>query len=227
MEYLEHLPVDYGKDPEARHPLLMYFHGWTHSKQFGDGTLRVMDEVSMVQVLRGDRWDERQPFVVLMPQQCRNEVDTLQIQLEHAFIEWAQRVYRIDPNRIYIAGLSAGGWAAWEYVRLYPNEVAAAVPMAAGGRWDLACGFKDVPIWAFHAQNDATVSVNDTLATINALEACNPPPAQRPRLTVYATGGHVVDDETFDQSALGTGVPEHDAYNPDIYTWLLSHQRRR
>ncbi len=227
LEYLEHLPVDYGKEPEARYPLIVYFHGWGHSKDFGDSTLGLMDDVSMAQVLRGDGWDESQPFVVLLPQQCWNGVASAEIHLEHAFIEWAQRVYRIDGNRIYIAGLSAGGWAAWEYVRLYPNEVAAAVPMAAGGRSDLACGFKDVPIWGFHAEDDDVVPVNDMLTMIEALDACNPPPAQRPRLTVYASGGHVVDDETFDQSALGTGLPEYDAYDPDIFTWLLSHQRRR
>lgn len=225
LDYIEHLPLDYGRDEAARYPLLVNFHGWGHSKNFGDGTLDVMDEVSLVQVLRGDRWDESRPFIVLLPQQCWSDVDPPDIEFEHSFLQWAQRVYSIDPNRIYITGLSAGGWAAWEYMRMYPNEVAAAAPMAAGGRRDQgqACGYKDVPVWGFHAIDDDAVPFQDMAATIEELRRCDPPPAEPPRLTAYETGGHIIDDDTFDLSGLGQGSPDYDRYDVDIYSWLLEH----
>jgi predicted esterase len=128
------------------------------------------------------------------------------------FITYALANYDVDPERVYLTGLSCGGFAAFEYIAEFgASQVAAAVPIAGEGRpaWDTAmCDLGDVAIWAFHGDADDVVDPAGSIEPMTNLMAC--PSARDPRLTVYPDVDHDSWTQTYTLSA-----------GHDIYSWLL------
>ena len=75
----------------------------------------------------------------------------------------------IDENRIYVLGLSMGGWGAWDAISRRPNFFAAAVPICGGGDPEQAIYFKDVNIWAWHGEEDNVIDVKKSQDMVQAL----------------------------------------------------------
>ena len=131
----------------------------------------------------------------------------------HDFIAYALTAYDVDPSRVYVTGLSCGGFGLWEYLAKYgDSQVAAAVPIAGEGRpaWESAgCALGAVPIWGFHGLLDDVVNPAGTIDPIQGLQAapCADPDAL---LTVYPDADHDSWTRTY---ALGADV--------DIYSWML------
>ena len=69
-----------------------------------------------------------------------------------------EREFSIDTNRIYITGLSIGGWATWDLVTRFPNKFAAAFPQSGGVDTSKAKLVAQTPIWCYHGRNDNTVT---------------------------------------------------------------------
>lgn len=80
--------------------------------------------------------------------------------------------YPIDKNRIYITGLSMGGLGSWYLLMNNPNRFAAAIIMSGAADPQMACQIKNVPIWAFHGDIDATVPVEGSRKMIKAISNC-------------------------------------------------------
>lgn len=93
--------------------------------------------------------------------------------------------YKIDENRIYITGLSLGGNGTWVQLADNPKLYAAAIPICGWGAGKFE-GFKNVPIWAFHAADDPTVKVNGTDDAVKAVRTAG----GNPIFTRYEKGGH-------------------------------------
>ena len=227
MGYYERLPIHYGDDPGKRFPLIIYVHGAGEvgsnlNLLAGIGTQGVTENRDTTALIDPDQDSGKQPFVVLWPQRCAQVVVATELR---AFIAYAANSYSVDPARIYLVGLSAGGAQIWSYLESYQDQVAAAVPMAGIDITRDPCAFKDVPVWAFHAVDDDRVPASNSINVINKLRTCNPAPRERPKLTMYPAGGHVIDTPTLTLTALGTGWSSFDLYQPDIYTWLLQHHR--
>jgi poly(3-hydroxybutyrate) depolymerase len=222
-EFVEHLPSDFGKDEISRYPLLIVNHGWGHSKRYdASGSMSAIHGQAIVNMLEQNRWDESLPFIVLVPQRCWSDVGDAQINMLNNFVQWAIRNYSVDTSRIYMTGLSMGGWVTWEYLRLFHGVVAAAAPMSGGG--SLSCDIDDTPIWAFTARDDATVPFTDVTATVNTLKTCNAR-AHSTKITVFPSGGHVIDDDVFNDNYLSQGLPSWDLYDQNIFEWFLTHQK--
>jgi predicted peptidase len=100
---------------------------------------------------------------------------------------------QIDTNRIYLTGLSMGGYGTFNYLQAYPDFFAAAVPMSGGGNPSKAYLYKDVPIWVFHGSADATVPVSQSQAMVAALKAAG----GNPLYTEIPGGGHNIWDITY------------------------------
>lgn len=79
------------------------------------------------------------------------------------------KTYPIDTRRIYVTGLSMGGYGVWDIICRYPDKFAAAVPICGGGDENYAAGIKHIPIWAFHGSIDNVVPVARTRNMINAI----------------------------------------------------------
>lgn len=76
----------------------------------------------------------------------------------------------IDTNRIYITGLSMGGFGTWDAISRWPRKFAAAVPVCGGGDTAKASVIKDIPVWAFHGDKDNVVMVSRSRNMIAALQ---------------------------------------------------------
>ena len=77
--------------------------------------------------------------------------------------------YPIDHTRIYITGVSMGGFGTWDLLARLPYRFAAAVPICGGGDIDIIEKIKHVPIWAFHGADDETVPPEGTRKLIQEL----------------------------------------------------------
>ncbi len=126
----------------------------------------------------------------------------------------ASQAYRVDSTRIYITGLSTGAEGAWAYAIARPHVVAAIVPISGTGSPRGICVMREVAVWAFHGELDRDEPLGHEARLVDALNACQPPPGEPARLTVYPDAGHEVWSRTYD----GSG-------GYDIYGWLLAHHR--
>ena len=80
--------------------------------------------------------------------------------------------YPIDKSRIYITGLSMGGFGSWYLLMNNPNRFAAAIIMSGAADPEMACQIKNIPIWVFHGDNDLTVPVQGSQKMIKAISNC-------------------------------------------------------
>lgn len=233
MGFLEHLPTYMGNDPQAKYPLIIYAHGWEHFVQQSppapDTLLGIMFGSNIYRVFKEDLWPNSRPFIVLEPQRCLDVGDDEWTQVDR-FIDWALATYPIDSSRVYMMGLSAGGYFTYRYPVLFPNRVAAIAPMSAGGPVEngdaiekFCSAMKTMPIWAFHGDSDKTVPLADTLYTFNVLKNCSIKPAPTPLLTVVQNGGHTIIDLIDSDLYIGQGDPNYTIQDKSIYDWLLQY----
>lgn len=100
------------------------------------------------------------------------------------------RAYSIDTNRIYVTGLSMGGWGTWDLIIRFPNMFAAAIPMSGGGDPTEAARIAAVPVWDFHGGADPTVPVQNSQAMAAAFEALGIP-VVRVTSNLDGSGGNI------------------------------------
>lgn len=142
---------------------------------------------------------------VLAPQ-CKED-ENWNIESINELILKIQKENKIDPNRIYVTGLSSGGWAAWNLALSYPDKFAAIVPIS--GFVDLielesACKIVNIPTRIFHGLLDDVVKVDYAISIYKELKKCNAPDVQ---LTIFDDAGHDSWTRVYD--------------NPEIYDWMF------
>ncbi len=123
-------------------------------------------------------WDKEKH---IMPEEPSG---TLSLTME--LIDSLLKKHPIDTNRIYITGLSMGGFGVWDAIARYPDMFAAAIPICGGGDENTAEKIKNIPIWAFHGSNDKVVHVERSRNMINALRKTG----ASPLYTEYKGVGH-------------------------------------
>ncbi len=233
MGFLEHLPTYITQAPNARYPLLLVAHGWEHFVQQSpvyDRLSTLVMGANIYRVFDENLWPDSRPFIVLEPQRCV-DVGDIEWQQVDQLIDWALATYPIDSSRIYLTGMSAGGYFTYRFPVLFPNRLAAIVPMSAGApvstENDIASfckAMEKMPIWAFHGDADQTVPLNNTINTINILTTkCPTPPSPAPLLTIIPNGDHVIANRIWDDSFIGQGDPRYTLQNESIYDWLLQY----
>ena len=120
----------------------------------------------------------------------------------------------IDANRLYVTGLSLGGYGTWDAIERWPNYFAAAAPIAGAGDPSKASVLKNLPIWAFHGSADTTVPVSGSRDMIAAIQAAG----GHPRYTEFPGQGHGV-------WGLVYGLNGGPLLVPDFYPWLFSQHK--
>jgi predicted peptidase len=207
-DYLLFLPADYDANKSKRWPLILFLHGagergtnvWLVAKH---GPPKIVQEKPDF------------PFIVVSPQ-CptgqRWDNDVLLALLDHVI-----KKYRVDQSRVYLTGLSMGGYGTWSLGLEHPELFAAIAPICGGGdplKLLLAdpkaiAPIRKLPVWAFHGAKDTVVKPEESQRMIDALKKSG---AKEVELTIYPDAQHDSWTETYN--------------NPKFYEWLLAHQKK-
>jgi predicted peptidase len=197
INYLLYLPEGYDKNGKSW-PLLLFLHGAGES---GNDLAKIKKHGPPKLIEAGKDF----PFIVVSPQSERFGWDP---QTLNALLDDIVAHYKVDQDRIYVTGLSMGGFGTWALAAAHPDRFAAIVPICGGGNRSDARRLKDLPIWVFHGAKDKTVPPSRSESMVKALKAAGAPEV---RFTLYPEAGHDSWTETYD--------------NPEVYQWLLQHSR--
>src|SRR4051794_5226229 len=221
-----HVPTEYDTDPNTLRPLILFLHG---SGESGTNNLSQING-NIDNLLAASK--ARSAFLYAPQTNFGWENATL-FSEAMTMIDRAIAERSVDPNRIYVTGLSLGGGGVWNFVNQFPEPVAAAVPICAVSP---APGFAPATmvnesIWAFHGRSDTTVSVTVTRNVINTLAA----QAGLPIPTYPATSNTFFPNTRFDFPPTDIHYTDmrgnHDiwfqvydgATNQPMYDWLFAH----
>lgn len=203
--YLIFVPKGYGADNTQKWPLVIFLHG---SGERGTD-IEVVKKNGPPKIIAQHAGS---PFLLVSPQleagANGSRWDTAKLD---AMIAALRKTYRVDPARIYLTGLSLGGYATWDWAFKRPDLFAAIAPVAANSEDQShdPCLLKDLPIWAFHGDQDDVVDPLKGVAIVHAIDACNG--SVRPMMTVYPRTTH------------GSWEPAYD--DPALWRWLLDQRR--
>jgi predicted peptidase len=204
--------------PGKKYPLILFLHGSGEC-----GTDNVQQARVGLPALLNNLVLQPEPVIVVAPQcqvgnwwvkqlamgpdyrAAKQSTPSLEVALElcrHLLI-----AKQADPDRLYITGLSLGGFGTWDAIQRDPSFFAAAVPICGGGDTQLAGGIKNIPTWAFHGREDKNVPPDASRRMVQALKAVG----GKIRYTEYETGSHMIWDQAYSEKEL---VP-----------WLLKQKR--
>lgn len=195
LNYLLYFPESYYSESKTRWPLLVFLHG---AGERGDDLTLVKKHGPPNLIARGKKF----PCVVVSPQ-CPHDTWWDLPALE-ALITALTHRHRVDPQRIYLTGLSMGGYAVWNLAERAPFRYAAIAPICGGGHPKHADRLRDLPIWAFHGNRDPVVPVTATTNMISALRAAG----GSPRCTIYPHARHNAWSAAYRKT--------------ELFDWLLS-----
>jgi predicted peptidase len=207
MNYLQYLPTDYATQPDKRWPLMLFLHG---AGERGSDIQSVAKHGPFKLVREGREF----PFIIIAPQ-CPTGQHWQAEPLMQLVAE-AEKKFRVDSSRIYVTGLSMGGFGTWNLGINHPEKFAAIIPICGGGTAedivmssiDHSEALKSLPVWAFHGAKDPVVPVAASQETVALLKDKG---VREIKLTIYPDALHDSWTRTFE--------------NQEIYDWLLQHRR--
>ena len=145
-------------------PLIIQLHG-AGERGCGNEELNKMD----IHGLSGYLKENEIEAVVIMPQCPSDTFWVAKLESLIEFIEDIIREYKVDEDRVYLTGLSMGGYGTWYTAMARPDLFAAIAPMCGGGMaWNAR--MLTMPVWAFHGVDDPTVSVTQSDEMVSALK---------------------------------------------------------
>lgn len=199
LPYLLHRPRDHAAREDW--PLVLFLHG---SGERGDDLSLVAREGLPRRLADGLDF----PAVVLAPQCPQGHVWAQHFDAVMALLARVSEAERVDPDRVVVTGLSLGGASACHLVSTHPERFAALAPMCGPWSWYYVTpAMARLPLWAFHGDTDAVVSVEDSrrlVARVRELGGVA-------RLSEYPSVGHDVWRPAFD--------------DPELLTWLVTQRR--
>ena len=192
--------LDYPQNAKGKLPLIVFLHG---SGERGNN-------LEMVKAHSPFTYKNliKEPVAILAPQ-CPADVwwDTKAV---YNLIKEIQAKYKIDASRIYLTGLSMGGWGTWKLANEHPEMFAAVAPVCApADRWMEATihRYKGLPIKIFHGGNDDIVSPMNSIEIYQSLKKVNPTVT----LTIFPDDNHNSWDSTYS--------------DPKLYEWMLNQKK--
>jgi predicted peptidase len=196
MSYLIYLPPDYPQ--HEAWPLLLFLHG---AGERGDDLELVKLHGPPKLIAEGKEF----PFVVISPQ-CPADESWQAVNLT-ALLDDVVSKYRIDERRMYVTGLSMGGFGTWSLACHTPHRFAALAPICGGGETFRTDKLVDIPTWVFHGAKDDVVALQRSQEMVDALKQ----QGGNVRFTIYPDAEHDSWTATYD--------------NPDLYRWLAEQRR--
>jgi len=207
LKYLLYLPQGYEEGGRKKWPLLLFLHG---AGERGTNLSLVAVHGPPKLIKQGTNF----PFIVVSPQCPANDrwhADELIAMLDEICARHA-----VDTNRIYLTGLSMGGYGSWALAAQHPERFAAVAPICGGGEIidvllasrSKAAAIKKLGIWAFHGGKDPVVPLSESERMVAAFKRAGCTDIE---LTVYPEAGHDSWTQAYN--------------NPKLYEWFLKHAR--
>jgi predicted peptidase len=219
--YFVYTPSDYEQNP-FEYPLLVFLHGAGEKGNSSSDTsaLNKVLNTGIPQMIKNKKWAPEYPMIVVMPQ-CHD--GGWNAQKVHAFIGYIITQFRVNEQRIYLTGLSMGGYGTFNYLQSYGQTyIAAAVPICGGGNLNHAERLAGIPLWAFHGDADNTVLPSNSINMIEKINSFNP--LIRAKLTIYPGVGHNSWSMTYNGTGMGKESQEYDPFNQSIYNWMFGYK---
>lgn len=181
-------------------PMIIQLHGAGERGEGGDD-LGLVDVHGFSKLIR----DKDIECIFVMPQCPKNSFWAARVESVLAFVEQLKESFPVDESRIYLTGLSMGGYGTWYAAEACPSQFAAIAPVCGGGmKWN--AGVLDMPVWVFHGALDTVVcpfSSEEMVAKLRAL-------GKDVTYTRVENVGHNVWEI---------------AYSEELLDWLLSKKR--
>jgi predicted peptidase len=207
-------------DPTKSYPLVLFFHG---AGERGTDNLAQIRNGAFFFATNSIM--EKYPCFVVAPQ-CPTDKRWVEVnwdadahvmpvapsepmRLTLLLLDALQHEYKVDARRLYVTGLSMGGFGTWDIIARRPALFAAAVPVCGGGDEATAEAIKKVPIWAFHGDQDGAVKTTRSRHMIEALRKVD----AHPKYTELLNVGHNAWDFAYCSS--------------DMYEWLFAQHKKR
>jgi len=199
-QYLLYLPEGYERDTTKQWPLMIFLHG---SGESGVDLEKVKVHGPAKLIEAGKKF----PFIVVSPQappQTGWKSDVLK-----ALLDDLKKKLRVDRDRVYLTGLSMGGFGTWDLAEKYPDEFAAMAPICGGGDVGKVWKLRHMPVWCFHGAKDNVVPIASSQIMVDSLRKFNP----GVKFTIYPELEHNSWEVTYN--------------NDSLYDWFLSQKKFR
>lgn len=202
-----------------KYPLILFLHGsgecgTDNQKQIKVGVPALIDTllkcpepvIVVAPQCHGGHWWVKQLAMQENYAAAREPSPALGVALEICRHLVAER--QADPDRLYITGLSLGGFGTWDAIQREPGLFAAAIPICGGGDVRRVQEIKRLPIWVFHGKADKNVAVACSRRMVDALKLAG---SRKVKYTEYEGAEHNVWDRTY--------------ADPAVITWLMQQTR--
>jgi predicted peptidase len=207
LKYLLYFPPDYDKSSDKKWPLMLFLHG---AGERGDDINRVAIHGPMNLVKQGTNF----PFIIVAPQCPAGQIWETEPLLQ--LLDKITASHNVDSTRVYLTGLSMGGYGTWTLGLAHADRFAAIAPICGGanmievilGAWDKKAALEKLPIWAFHGAKDDVVPLLESQRVVNSLKKAG---LKKIEFTVYPEAKHDSWTETY--------------ANPKFYEWLLKQSK--
>ena len=186
LKYLLYLPPGYSKSSDKKWPLMLFLHG---AGERGNDVQRVTVHGPMSLVKQGTNF----PCIILAPLCPAGEIWQNEPLLQ--LLDRVTESCAVDTNRVYLTGISMGGYGTWKLGLENAGRFAAIAPICGGGNmieiimgtWDKGAPLKTLPIWAFHGAKDDVVPVEESERMVKQLKKFG---VKDVTLTVYPEAKH-------------------------------------
>jgi predicted peptidase len=196
--FLLHLPAD--SILKNKPPVLIFLHGRSLS-----GTN--LDLVKKYGVIHEIEKGRKVPAIVVAPQVMAGK--SWEPEKIMSVLKFVQRTFDTDTNRVYVAGMSLGGYGTLRFAGAYPEVVTAAVALCGGGNPNDGCDLATVPLWIQHGNSDRAVPISESEKIVNAIKNCNG--GENLKYTIHKGADH--------------GALERVFRTDEMYEWLFQYTK--
>lgn len=193
------LQIPKASSQEESLPILIFLHGKSLS-----GT--DLNRVKRYGVLRAMERGRKINAFVIAPQIASGNWNPDKVV---EILDYVQKTYHTDEKRVYVCGMSLGGYGTLHFAGKYPDRVTAAVAICGGGNVSDGCNLAKVPLWIQHGDKDFIVRVSESEKVYSAIKKCNS--KADATLTIIKGGNHGSVEQLFHQNAM--------------YDWMFSYQK--
>ena len=187
------------KESTEKQPVLIFLHGKSLS-----GT--DLNRVRRYGVLRAMNKGRKIPAIVVAPQLAKgswNPDNVLEV------LEYVKKNYNVDDSRIYVCGMSLGGYGTLHFAGKYADKITAAVAICGGGNVSDGCKLATIPLWIQHGDVDYIVPMSESKKVVDAIKKCDE--NADVTLTIIKGGNHGNVERLFHEDAM--------------YDWLFKQKR--